>query len=442
MRRRLFAATLLVMGGLLSHGSYAGSGDEPHYLAIAHSLAFDRDLDLANNYGAAEPLIAGGGLQPELHALRGAGGIMRPVHDVGMPLLFAPYVFIAGTAVAAVAPRIPPALMKRLRLNPSVLYRNVIASAMILVTGVLALWLFNAFGTVGLRPTQAFWTTLLVILSPPLLIHGILFFTEITSACLCLFVFRRVALDEDRASAAAWAVTGAAAGLLLLVHVRNLGLVVPLVVLAVDRLRRTAGAREVGAFAASVAAMAGLRTALTHHMWGTWLMTPHARAGEWTGATFEIMTAGRRLAGLLLDQEYGLLPYAPIFLLVPLGVAALARLHRPLVWKIAFVAACYLLTVILPAINVHGWTGGWSPPARFLVPIVPLLALAVAAAVRATPAWILVPVVVAQLGIDAYVWQHPKLLWNDGDGVAAICARGAGAVCAYLPSFVDREAQP
>jgi hypothetical protein len=54
----------LVLLGLITHSSNAGSGDEPHYLAIAHSIAFDFDFDVSNNYGTGEPLIAGGGLVP------------------------------------------------------------------------------------------------------------------------------------------------------------------------------------------------------------------------------------------------------------------------------------------------------------------------------------------------------------------------------------------
>jgi hypothetical protein len=51
----------LVLIGFITHSTNAGSGDEPHYLAIAHSIAFDGDLDLANNYGANEALIAAAG---------------------------------------------------------------------------------------------------------------------------------------------------------------------------------------------------------------------------------------------------------------------------------------------------------------------------------------------------------------------------------------------
>ena len=73
-RRALQAIVVLVLWGLITHGTHAGTGDEPHYLAIAHSIAFDGDLDLANNYGANEPLVGGGVLQPEAHVRPGVGG--------------------------------------------------------------------------------------------------------------------------------------------------------------------------------------------------------------------------------------------------------------------------------------------------------------------------------------------------------------------------------
>ena len=28
-------------------------------------------------------------------------------------------------------------------------------------------------------------------------------------------------------------------------------------------------------------------------------------------------------------------------------------------------------------------------------------------------------------------------LWNDGDGMAAVCARGSAAFCRYLPSLTE-----
>src|SRR5688500_17367664 len=70
-RRVLQPIIALALWGLITHGTFAGSGDEPHYLAVAHSIAFDSDFDLSNNYGASEPLIAGGTLKPEAHVRPG-----------------------------------------------------------------------------------------------------------------------------------------------------------------------------------------------------------------------------------------------------------------------------------------------------------------------------------------------------------------------------------
>jgi hypothetical protein len=438
-RASLFWITTLALGGLLTHGTYAGSGDEPHYLAIAHSLAFDRDLDLSNNYGAAEPLIGGGALTPGLHVRPGAGGILRPVHDVGLPLLFAPYVRVMAPAIAALAPRIPAPVMRRLRLTPSTLYRNVIAIAMILIAGLLATQMYAAFITTGAPPRTAFWTALLVALSPPLLVYGILFFTELLSALLCLIAFQRLALDQGPPRTSGWALAGLAAGLMVLVHVRNAGLVAGLLIVAADRLRREALPRVALAFAGPLAALVIASVALRHRMWGAWLTTPRERMGEWHGVMATLATAGTRLAGMLADQEFGLLPYAPVFLLCAAGTVALGKTRPAVVVRLWLVAGGYLLAVMLPMVNVHGWTGGWSPAARFVVPIVPLLALALAAGLRSAPRAVVVPILILQIAIDAYVWQHPKILWNDGDGVAAVCDRLGTTLCRYLPSLAGSD---
>jgi hypothetical protein len=435
---RLFVVIVLVLGGLLTHGSYAGTGDAPHYLVILHSLAFDGDLDLSNNYGASEPLIADGGLAPELHVRWEPGGVARPVHDIGMPLLFVPYARIAVPAVSRLAPR-APALMRRLHLTPGVLYRNLIAVPMILLAGLLGIQMLQAFVAAGSSTRIAFWTALLVALSPPLLIYGILFFTELLSALIGFVVFRAIALDDHPKPPVVWAPAGAAAGALLLVHIRNAGLVAGLMVVALHEAWRRRAPREAAAFAMSLGAPVIVRTAINDRLWGTWFATPIAHGAPWDGLGAQLGTALTRLGGMFLDQEFGLLPYAPVLLLAVLGFVLMARTRPTLALRIAAVAGSYLLLILLPITNWVGWTAGWSPAARFLVPIVPMLALGVAAAIPATPRAILIPILALQVAIDAYVWQHPKVLWNDGDGVAAICERETSRICRFLPSFVVKE---
>ena len=436
-RRRLFITVALALAGLLSHGTYAGSGDEPHYLAIAHSLAFDFDLDLSNNYGASEPLIADGKLDPERHTPAGVGGVPRPVHDIGMPLLFAPYVRIARPAASWLIAGLSPSMMARMRVTPTVLYRHTISLAMIVLSGLLAMLMFDVFSGSGVPARTAFWSALLIALSPPLLILGILFFTEVLSALLCLWVFRQIVLDM-REGAVKWMLTGVAAGFLLLVHIRNVGIVLVLVALAAIRLRR-GRIGESAAFALPMAAFIAVRTALNWHFWGSLVSGPHAHAGAWPGLAETLRVAATRCAGLLIDQEFGLLVYAPIFALAIAGFVVLARTRPAVAGAAGAIVACYLLTIVLPTTNVQGWTGGWSPVARFVAPVVPLLGIGVAAAMPALPRALIVIVAALQITIDAYAWQHPKNLWNDGDGTAAVCARGGIPVCGYLPSLTGRE---
>jgi hypothetical protein len=419
LRRLLRVLVVGLLWGLITHGTYAGSGDEPHYLAIAHSIAFDGDLDLANNYGANEPLIGGGLLQPDAHLRPGADGIMRPVHDIGMPLVFAPYVRLAVPAAHALANAIPPAMLRRARLNEGLLYRHLLSFATIALAAALAGWLFDALVGVGTAPRTAFGGTLLVMVSPPLLIFSVLFFTELLSALLLFWVFRDVAI-EPRCGALRWAICGAATGLLFLVHARNIGLVVPLVILAMMKLRAEPyKTHERAAYAAALAIALALRTLVNDRFWGTWVTNPHARMSDWPGLGTLVTESAARLWGLLVDQEFGLLPYAPIYLLAIAGGIALFKKRRDIVMALAFVAAVYIGTIVCPITNVHGWTGGWNPAGRFLTPVLPLAGLLVVCGLRTAARPLVIAAIALQIVIDAYVWQHPKILWNDGDGRAA-----------------------
>ena len=430
----LFGIVVAVLLGLSSHSMYAGTGDEPHYLAIAHSIAFDHDFDLANNYGAAEPLLADGRLDPEAHVRPGVGGVLRPVHDVGLPLLAAPAVRVLAPAAGWLSAHMPPDWMRQLRLTPSNLYQHLIESVMAIVGGILACVMARAMAAAGDDPGRARWSALAAALSPPLLIQSLLFFPDLVAALLCLIAFRRVAIDGS-VSPRGWAAAGTATGLLLLVHARNAGLVCGLVAIAAIRLAGERDAMKAWCFLTPLAALLGIRSAITDRFWGTWVTTPHEAIGAWTGWRDLLGAAGTRLAGMLVDQEYGLLIYGPVFLAAVAGLAAMVRSNRSLVSKISVAAGAYLVAVLLPLTNIHGWTGGWSPPARFWVPIVPLLAFGLTAGFRALPRPIVAGVLGLQILINVYFWGHPKNLWNDGDGRAAVCQRAGWTICSYLPSI-------
>jgi hypothetical protein len=433
-RRALQAIVFVLLWGFITHGTYAGSGDEPHYLATAHSIAFDGDLDLANNYGSDEPLVGGGVLQPDSHVRPGVDGTARPVHDIGLPLVFAPIVRVAVPLTNALTRLLPEETLRRARLNPPVLYRQLLSLTMIALATVLAGLLFDAFITLGASARTALGTAALLMLSPPLLVFSVLFFTELLSALLCFLIFSRIVLHDTQGTTRWWWL-GCLTGFLFLLHAKNIGLTIPLTVLALHRLRDPSRRRDAGAFVLGTVVLVCARVAVNSMFWGALLSGPHARLAGWPGLTNLLGESAIRLVGLLVDQEFGLLIYAPVYALALVGAIVLTRTRRDVALPIFLIAGCYIALIICPLTNVHGWTGGWNPAARFLTPIVPIAGLGLFAGLRVRPRGLAIALVTLQIAISAYAWQNPKILWNDGDGRAAFCEQLGERVCRYLPAL-------
>ena len=437
-RRGLQTVVLLALWGLLTHGTYAGSGDEPHYLAIAHSIAFDGDFDLTNNYGAAEPLVGAGVLRPDAHVRTGVDGTARPVHDIGMPLLFAPVVRVLVPLTHLLTNVVPASAMRRARLTPPILYRHLLSLVMACLAAMLAGQMFDAFAYLDATPSTAAAMTALLVLSPPLLIFSILFFTELLSALLAFAVLASITF-KDAPGQARWWWLGCAAGGLFLIHARNIGPMFALASIALHRLG-LARRREAIAFAAGVVVLVIIRTIVNMWFWGDVVSGPHAHLGSWLGlfSFFREMTT--RILAMLIDQEYGLFIYAPVYLAwLAGGFGARTAAKGEFTVAATLTASAYVAFVVSPLTNPYGWSGGWSPAARFLTPVLPLLGLAVYSGLQKLPKAASAFVIALQIALSAYTWQHPKLLWNDGDGRAAFCKEIGERVCDYLPSFLRHE---
>jgi hypothetical protein len=87
--------------------------------------------------------------------------------------------------------------------------------------------------------------------------------------------------------------------------------------------------------------------------------------------------------GLLFDQRYGLLMYNPVYLIPIAWLVRLALARQQLsavwrselVWLLALIAPYYVLVA-----DYSRWWGEWCPPARYLLPVAPLLVLPLARA--------------------------------------------------------------
>jgi hypothetical protein len=139
--------------------------------------------------------------------------------------------------------------------------------------------------------------------------------------------------------------------------------------LLVINLWRWPARRAAGLFVSGLLLFAFL--ALQAHDQGTWAPLGRLQIGHnESGAYFLWSGMPVAAAGILLDQEYGFLWWCPAFIL------ALAGLRRR--WRqLPATSAAQLLSALaygLPLLTVRYWHGDMAP-ARYLVPMVPLLAL-------------------------------------------------------------------
>jgi hypothetical protein len=189
---------------------------------------------------------------------------------------------------------------------------------------------------------------------------------------------------------------------------------------------------------AGIALAAGARSVLTLTFWGRWVTTPHATFGAFTGLGPLLSESVTRVLGLAFDQRHGLVPAAPAALLVPAGWMLLRRRDPRLAADMVWAGGAYLALVVCPLTNPHGWRGGFSPAARFLVPLAPLLGVCILEAVRGSRRllWLSSPLLSLQVLVAIGFWSAPMLSWAEGPGPAPwLAAWSLGPLTRLLPAW-------
>jgi hypothetical protein len=310
------------------------TGDEPHYLIMAESVATDFDLDLRNNYEdeAQRPRIYGA-VAP--HVGKTDRGWM-PFHAPGLSVLLALPSGLAG---------IPGARF-----------------AMIALAGALPWSLFRWLS--GEMPAvTAVWLTLGVTIALPFCFGAQQIYPDFPAGAvvlgLTLWLLRR---PRERTTRGAWAAWWLAIGLLPWLNLKFMATTAVLAVGGAAMAYRTSNAQS-GPTARSVAATSllaavGPAAIVAFNLWSA------GRPFGFRGAD-ELSTSFARalvtFLGLQFDQSQGLFVQQPMMLA---GLAALAPFARLRPRAALFWVALYASLIVPNSFEIAQYGGG-GPAGRF-----------------------------------------------------------------------------
>jgi hypothetical protein len=114
-------------------------------------------------------------------------------------------------------------------------------------------------------------------------------------------------------------------------------------------------------------------------VWGTF--NPAANQINGGSTPFEV-APWSGLIGIFFDQEHGILIAFPAFILFVVGLVLTPKRR---LWSYHLLVALLSIPYILVFTSFRHWSGGWCPPARFMLPLLPVYALYLTRALDALP---------------------------------------------------------
>lgn len=395
------------------NGPFIG-GDEPRYLLLAHSLAVDHDLDVARELRLREQyLFARPGQVVIDHQHWMPWGALYSKFRPGLPLLLAP--FHAWGLLTGVDPWLAA------RPGLWLLWAWMLAELFALARRATGRWgpaLAASGAAAGAMPG---------------LIYSSLIFPGAAAAAFIVAALSRLHARAARGWPALL-LAGVCVGYLGWLHERFLPLCAVLLLLAL--LRRPWRDRA-GLIAFWLPALAGLAMLSGYFMllYGT----PWPSASVHAQGSFLAANPWQSLSGVLLDAGEGFFTYAPIWIAGLAGLVWLAR-RAP---ALGIGAAGLALALYLSAGLFQDWHAGIGPPARYLVPLAPLLALGLAAGLAwgGRRFW-LAAAFLACLSLPPalHVWRFAPSVY----GHRVVLDGGApfAALKAFLPTWIAGHASP
>lgn len=362
----------LTASRLTSTPLYPG-GDEPHYLVITQSLLRDGDFKIENNHVRGDYReYFRRDLAPH-YLTRGVDEEIYSVHPVALPIALAPAYALGGY--------------------------NATVIVMVLVAAGAGAWMWRWVWQSTGSPGVATFAWLALCLSAPFLFNSFAIYPEIPAALAVMLAFTTgVAATKQTdappgeassvlATTAAeqvaswrWLVCGLALATLPWLSTKYTPMAAALAVVLMGRVwlpayaaaRRTRS-RDTALILAPFAVSLIGWLAFFFVFWGSPLPSAAYGPDNPTG----VADLARGFPGLLFDQEYGVVTYAPVLVLGLTGLLAMARSGREsrrVAIEIAMVCGALIVTVGA----FHIWWGGSAAVGRPIIAGLLLLGLPVA----------------------------------------------------------------
>lgn len=353
------------------------SVDEPQYLLTALSIAEDRDLDISDELAEERYLpFHEIPLNQQTIDLNEDGQRISP-HDPLLPLVLSIPMGIGGWVAA-----------------------KLILALIAALTSAVTLWVavrrFSISSHIGAAVVGV------CFMAPPLVSYGTQVYPEMPAAlCLITGIGILTSPTISRRGLMGLALTVSALPWLSVKYVPVAGvLVIFALVKNFKKDRKNSIAFGV------VLLFSGLIYLIVHQKiyggWTVYASGDHFVDGEFlvVGNNPNIFGRTRRLSGLLLDKEFGLIPWAPVyFAFIPACISLLRSKSKDFVVLLSVVGTGWAVATWV-ALTMHGW---WWP-GRQVVVILPAAILIMSLLAEKSRRWFRFIIVGGVAGVIGWVW--------------------------------------
>jgi hypothetical protein len=361
----LFAAYSLLAWGVANR-KMIPTGDEPHYLIVSHSIVVDHDISMVNNYRALDYKL----FYPHrlLKRTTFSGDRKReiPAYGLGVSVFLSPFYWLALTFF-------PGQLVLFLRL---------------VMCGVTALAAYHLAALACSMSVPGRWRTVLlcgVFLASPVVTYSNQMYPEIVAFLLVVLALRQFhALQSgERGWPLMW--LSLISPVLIWLHPKYLALslLVFTVSLYLAGTRRTAsrGQAVVQRVLHIVITVGGIAFffLFLHAEYGSWSPNRIYGGAQVHTSLLDLLRREgpervwimlRMLLAYWIDQRFGIFVYAPIYAAFLPAVLHTVRRHRRYLFPALLLFAAHFLLLSWGA-----QMGGFAPPSRHFVVLIPLMVL-------------------------------------------------------------------